>query len=254
MGESPMRKKALSEQADAGCLKLNGVKDAYDLVRKVVDDSQNFLARKNGDIAENYLGNRLEIKVIVRIPRDNSEYHFIFRAIPGGREWASTNHHFFDFDDTKMRCKGLRGNDLVLMGITDIIHGPNGVIASTVWLASDHYIKYGFRDLFAGAVIPTFGVFKVIPEGEFCLIPCFSSSDSAGVTGLVQGSPQVVDDIKSNKVEEPREFSNKLDFYDLINSVIIVLNNNGVGIALDKSADKRFKLFAPKLGVLNTEP
>lgn len=222
------------DETDAAALSFRSGDDARDYARKVVQRSRNWLALQNRHVAERYREGEFNLVLEATFGSDPAEYHLVFSAVPRGhRDGAPAQAPPLH---SEAAGSSADGDQLGVLHVCDLVHGPQGVIPSLVRLERakqrdnvirqvfaapfDHVSK--FRSRVGERVVGALGVGR-------------SSQIGASKAGLIESGSQTLNDLHGEVGEESGQRFGHLDLVKLIAAVRVFLNDSGIWFTLDES-------------------
>jgi len=214
---------------------------------KLLQDGQRWLAANNGNVADRYIDNEVDIIIEMAAGLDDPHYHLLFSAIPSGESESdrlrrSCNHGEIAHHRFPDRHAD-RDQDGMLVGATEIIQGPKGIIPSLVRLERAKQRLDFTWNVLAPSLdgIRHIGIrFSERKRGGFW--GNLSGTDGSGKSSLVKCGSKVIDSVS----EEIAKFLGKrlaeLDFVNLSGAIAINLNEGGVGILTEERVDHQFEI------------
>ncbi len=240
------------KEADSAGLCFDSGDDALDHACKCVEDGNRWLAAHNLDIAHRYEEGDLDIVLNVHTRLDAHELHLVFRAIPPRHADAPGTA---DLKTINVRVAHRHGDglkDLMFIGVTQLVQGPEQIIPSLVWLERPQQRQDFVRNVLAPALDHVFEVRSGISKREGgldSLTP--DGGHGRGVAGTVQRSAQVDHGIGSDVGQCDWHGLHELDLVNLLSSVRVRLNDSGVWVCTEKGSNLPVKIASVMLGAID---
>jgi len=211
--------------------------DAFNYASKIVEDSKRRCTVYNVNLCQRYEDIKLEVDLHCRSVLDMSQYHFIFRVVPYGRD---LDGYYRSLEKVSAGAgssdtHGNRCEDFMFVGITQLVQGPQKIIPSFVWLARNHVVKDVFGDVLRGLVSSTLDLSQIETEGEVRFLSGRPSGNSTIISSLVEGGSKIANNIESNAGQNHWHGLSQFDFIKILSSVGILFHSSDVWIAFDKS-------------------
>lgn len=247
------------KQLEPSSLSFDSHADALNFARHCVQNGNNWLAAHSVNIAERY--ERLECDVNLRLcsSRNGVDYQLQFHRIPSGwpDEVATTvDSHVSNVGAA--RGDGNGNNDLVFVGVSNLVYSPKQVIPSLVWLKRDHQVEDFFGNVLGRAFYqsvlvnaPSQDFALGVPERKLSVFPVCSGEKADSMSGLVEGGAQIDDGVERYSGQRNWHRLNELDLMYVLSSVFIRLDDTGVWVSGEERADLGLHLANVSLGVFN---
>ena len=236
------------QNSNPATLVFGGGNDAIDQARKVVQDAKDWLSFKHGSLSERYVHGEIDIVVESSAGADLGEYHLLFRSIPFGHHeghWtaASANPNHLH------SCSGdyvADGSQYGVLGICHAVHGPNGIIPSTVWLKGPKKGDDLDRDIFATSLDDRLKPGESLSDREIGVFGVADAVEDCGcIAGLVKRRSEVLNGILGDVGEIIGQARGHLVLVDLCDTVRIDIDDHSVWVRVSEGLDGGLK--APKV-------
>lgn len=193
------------------------------------------------DLAKGYERGDFHIQVSVMPAGSDREHHFIFCAVPSGREAKTREAAEAGMPEMVASCEGGNGqNDFVFMGITEFVKSPKDVIASCVWSVAHEQVKYRLGDLLGPSLTQTIRIGKGVAKREFG-IAAPGAFASARKRSLIECSSEAVQSIESDTAHVVRNGFDQFDLVDILQCFCIALDDLGVWITVKEGILRQFE-------------
>ena len=249
-------RKRLEDQAPA--LRFDCQEDALNYARKLVEDSNHFLASHGTDILERYKNGDAVLEVKVRIINGDHftpcDYDFIIGVVP---KWRREPDNPGRGDGMpKFRCVRSFDSDFklyedcVLVGIDYFAEGPQELIPVLVWLERSkqrpeflrYVLRMPFKFTFEVGIAPTK---REVTHFGWRDPAC---DQNGGVSGVIQNFAQIIDGIPGNLGEISGDVLVTFQFMNsFLGSFRILLNSTSVGIRFFERSKMGFEIADMKL-------
>jgi hypothetical protein len=189
-------KKPKSEQPDPAALSFSSHQDALDFARNGIEHANGVAALNPVEFVKAYKERNLAIVLKVTAGCDAGEFDLIFVAVPlHGAEFEATRHdHVLEASPAGKHPD--RDQQSVLVGITKLVEGPEGVIPSFVRIERAKQRTDFRREVFAPPLGHSIKISNRVPEGEIGVLGVsLSTEDSGGVSGLVKRRSKRLDSL-----------------------------------------------------------
>ncbi len=238
------------EESDSSGLSFDSHDDAVNFINKSVQDSLDWLAVHNQNIADDYMSGKVDVRLHCRTLNTAEEYHFVFRPIPTGREKLEASS-FLNFDVPEVnerRADCDRCEDAVFVGVAEFVECPEKIVPSFVWLESANEIDNLLWKRFATSFQGRLKIGSTVREREVG-VTTFGSPKS--VTSLVESRPQVVNSIGGNSLQARWHGLNELDLVRVLASVRLTLDEGFVGLSFEEFGGLPFEIIEVIVSPLN---
>ena len=138
----------------------------------------------------------------------------------------------------------------MLVGVTKLIQGPKMPIPSFVWFGFEHDVEDRFRYLIARSFLaisrntPRRSPYPLdsISERKMRATSILSIGNGAGISGMVQGRPEGIQNVKHNSRNRAWRLFEEFDFYNLLSGLTVQLGDQFAGFCFNESVDDALQL------------
>jgi hypothetical protein len=240
------------DQSQPTALRFRTHQDALDFARHGTDDSNRIFRALEFDIAKRYQKSEVYIDLRVTAGADAHEYDLIFRAVPlkgfgnsdRSGDWSVESGTECNTIEPRNDPAGGKG---CVNRITHLVHGPEGVIPSLVWLEPAKERHNVLGDVFADATLEK--IFQVVGascdwKSSFSRLS-FSGSDSGCVSGLIETGAEGQERFGGDILADGGKTVCKLNAEYFCNAVRIQVFAFGVWVLFDERCYDFFKPSNP---------
>jgi len=234
-----------SNKPDAAALCFRSPQDAINFARDGVEDAKRRAAFDAIEIVECYKEGKIYVVLKVRAGIDLSEYDLFFFAVKGGCEHphtaAATAGHLHSIDACISTGNTNRHEESVLVGVTEFVQGPEGIIPSLLRVERAKERTDFRRQVFASAFNVRVQFGRGVGEGEIGVFwGSHASPDRNGISTLVQSGSKSLNGLNGNICPAIRDFASKLKAMGG-DSVSIRLSKGAAWFLFEKSMDTLFQ-------------
>jgi len=231
----------VSKESDSFGLRFDSHDDALNYARKVVKDTENWLAVNKLNIAESYEKGVIIIHCVLGIDGCLDQYHLVFGAVPSRwiREPNVSLALPFDCRAVIRHCYG--ADESVFIGVTKLVQSPEKIIPSFVWLERAYQVRNFLREFSATTVEGRF-VSGGISNREESVVSANSSQRSDGTDRLIESRPEIINSVDDMAVERQWHRFSQFELEELVSAVIVQIGNSGVSVGLKEGIHFPFKL------------
>lgn len=209
--------------------------DALNYARDVLQYGADFFTAYGLNIPKRYAMGEIEVVLKVSAGRDYSEYEFVFFNVPGKiREVALASHDGLAQSDLS-REKSDRGDELVFVGITELVESPDGVIPSLVRVerAKERYDIGG--QILASPFDDVFESSNIVRNREVGGLGCgLTAQRGSSKSGLIKGGAQRLKALDGEVRDIVGQRPGHLELVKLVPGLRLYLNRSSVWLRLEK--------------------
>ena len=229
------------KDAESAALSFDSHDSALDFAEHCVERARRWLVANTINVADHYLRSELEVVAQARSLRHPGDYHLVFRVVPRGRPIANADFWAPGEIHSPSRHEDSGGQEnFVFVGITKLVHGPEQVIPSLVWLERRHEVKHGLGNVPGSpfAYVPRRDLCVGIPEGKMSAVaPFVVGSGGDGESGLVKRGAHTTNRVERRAAEGGWNGFSELDLMKLLSGVGVWLKDQCVWVAADETKD-----------------
>lgn len=227
----------LSDKSDSARLCFDSQDDVINYAKKVVEDSNGWLAVHDVNIAHRYKSGDCEIYVRCTSELMAKDFHFIFHPVPVRRTQCEPSLNIQAVEVDCASAYGDGADNRMFVGVSEFVETPQGVIPSLVWLEPANEVND-----FLGMILqpPFYCVLKASHIRGNREESVLLRHDS--VHGLVKGVPQVGDSVSSDALQGDWHGLSELDLMNFLSSVQVSLYDAGVWVTCHESSNLPFKV------------
>lgn len=240
---------------ETAALSLQNHQDVLNLIKKIVQDGNDAVSRCRTWTIESYLNG--DVVIVLRLHCGPEKFNLIFGVVPleelsrlDHEAGNNRNHDIFHTDQG-------RRNQSVLIGVTETVQDEQRVIPSLVRLeflnAVPNRLGNSGTPIQGSLEIP-----NILRERETTRPVCgigMTSNDSAGVDGMIEAGPEIVDCVSDNYRDsvEGRRLQ-KSELMDFLSGIRIYFNGYFVRVFSVKVAQDYIKILNVMLRPSDLEP
>jgi hypothetical protein len=228
-------------------LRFDCHEDALDYIRKIRDDSQNWATLENFDIAKSYEECKICIILQFILISGCGKCQLVFSCIPSKgyeRGAGPQNASYIDSDAVDLRAES---DQLpMLIHFSQAIKAPQGVIPSLVRFERTNNGHDFRRELSERGPHIFLEKTLVFTDEKRNAIEADSGifRPGAGAESLIQGVPQVVKGIGSDRKQEPGDLAQEPSFADIVAGIRDELNDIGIWVFVEERLASTVKFLS----------
>jgi hypothetical protein len=245
---------ALSNQSDTPRLCFSSVDDARDFVAKDLQDGNDLLVANDLNFAKRYENGDLHIVLNLRFLPNGEECDLLFFRVPLGTFGPKPVQPFggLQINEPVADCVDCWPDDAVLACSTKNVECNEKLITSRVCLVRAKERLDILRDICASSFNSIVKICSGSADGEIGHLGISDSSrNSSGISGLIEGRTQILDD----SCRKGREFvwqRIQLDLVPYLDSISIRINHGFVWLGFNVLQQPSFQFL--KLILCPTKP
>ena len=227
-----------SEQTKSPALRFGCREDALNYANKVLENGIDWSARKNRRITDRYEEGEVDVVVECAATLDGTKYHLLFGAVPNRSEngHAAGDPRFFAVNAADPHsiggepcAPGADGNERGMLRIGEFVHGPKGVIPTLVRLEGPKKRNDVTWQILAPSGDNVRESGSGVSKRKVARFRSgFPAQSGAGISGLVESVPQVLDGVMHEVSDGVGNARGHLDLVKLSDAITVHLNDNGV--------------------------
>lgn len=186
-----------SDQTDTLALRFGGPEDAINFARNGIEDANRRAASNAVDFVKGYNEGKLCIVLKVTAGVDLGDHDLIFVPVKDGRRDRSPRQDGIPQRDAAT-CDANGHQEPMLVGVTELVEGPEGVIPSLMRIERSKQRADFRRQILASSVSDPIKISNGVPKGEVRVLglsdACF---DGNGVATLIQSGSERFDGLRA---------------------------------------------------------
>ena len=236
---------ALGDKADFPALGFRGDEDVFHKSPSSHQEAEDVFAASNFSLIEAYAEGRANVVVELVSADRAAEYYLVFGAIVGGIDRNDVAGGV-PVINTDYRPADPNGNQLFVPVITELVHCPERIIRSFVWVERAEKGDNRFRDIIANlsAVDEVVEFNGTIGDGELRPLGIGLAGENGGsVPGLIKSESDGLQSLSREKSAAVGELLTELEFQALVSGICrIDIAHQVVGLVCEKCPDLPFQL------------